>query len=445
MEAGEHLSVLNPWFRTCEANSFHSIAEPPRTDTRDEPERPQGVFSGRPPSDQGCDKFLIMDIASGHSDDVDADEAALEAVELALGQLVGEQPKAILVFTGVRVDARRVLQTIAGRLPDVPLVGATSAAEVSRQRGATDSSVLVLLLSGDGLEVGVGLGRETGDGAQASAVEAVLQARAGLRSEPRLCISFTALDQNPSVELEAVVSALGTPNIPVFGGVAACEYGNSLDTEVLFGVQAHAKAFVVLLIGGGVRHTYAVASGWTPVGGGHTITKLQERNLVVEIDGKPAIDVYSNYLGTPGGFGAMFVHHPLEVAVQGGAVKRVAFGSGPLPGSLLMDGDLPEGASVRLCEFNREQVMEATRQATSQALSDWSGDPPSLALVIECASRLFALGTWMERSAQVVRDTLPPTTQIVGMHSLGEFAPLVDGGPSVVHNCCIVVLLVGAA
>lgn len=385
-----------------------------------------------------------MRFATGHSDDVDADVAALEATEQALAHLDAAEPKAVLVFTGIDVDTRAAVRAIATRLPTVPLVGGTSAAEASRQLGSVESSVLVLLLSGDDLEVGVGLGRATGGEVDAPAVEAIARARAALRSEPSLCISFTTFNRNPSAPLDAVVSALETPSIPVFGGAAACEYGDAIRTEVFFGSEVYDEAFIVLLLGGSVRHAHAVASGWIPVGKTHTVTRVQERNLLVEIDGTPAIEIYRNYLGLPGGFGAMFVHHPLAVACEGGVLQRVAYGAGPLPGSLLMAGNIEEGALVRLSEFDRESVIEATREATSKALSSWGGGAPSVALVVECASRRFALGTRMQRAAEVVRDTLPPTTQVVGMHALGEFAPLSPEHPSVVQNCSIVVLLLGA-
>lgn len=301
--------------------------------------------------------------------------------------------------------------------------------------------MLVLLIAGTDLEVGVGFANATGEELKAAAVAAVGHATATMRSEPRLCISFTTLQQNPSIELEAVVSALGTPSIPAFGGAAACEYGDGLYTEVFFGTEAHPGAFVVLLLGGRIRHAHAVGCGWSPVGATYMVTQVQSRSLVVEIVGKPAIDIDRNYLGAPGGFGAMFVHHPLEVAVGGGCVLRVAYGAGPVPGSLFVDGDIEEGASVRLTEFSRTEVLEATREAMSKALAAWHGDSPGVARVFACSSRRFALGTWLERASEVVCDTLPAATQIVGMHALGEFAPMVDGEASGVHNGCIVVLL----
>lgn len=386
-----------------------------------------------------------MNVATGHSDDVDADVAALEAVEQAVDQLQGAVPKAILVFTGIDVDTKRALQALAARLPNVPMLGATSAAEASRSLGCAESSVLVVLFAGADLDVGLGVGHLTGEEHGAAAVEAVAQATGALHGPPRLCIMLTAFTKNPSTVLEAVTSALATNDVPVFGGCAACEYGEGIHTEVFFGTETYASGFVVLLLGGRVQHGYAVDSGWTPVGSAHTVTQVLERNLVVQIDGKPALDLYRNYLGMPGGFGAMFVHHPLAVTVEAGTLHRVAYGAGPVPGSLFVDGDLAEGASVRLCEFERESVIASARVAVRKALAAWQGEAPSVALIFECASRRFALGTSMQRAAEAVRDALPPSTRIAGMHALGEFAPLVQGGPCELHNCSIVVLLLGGA
>lgn len=379
-----------------------------------------------------------MHVAVGHGESADSNDAARAALEQALNRLGGAEACAVLVFTGVGVDPREVLELVATRLPDVPLVGGTSTAELSRELGPVECSVLIVLFAGEGLEVGAGIGPAT------DAARAVEQAASGMRSPAKLCICVASGSAHSQGHVAQTLTARLGPEVLVVGGGTSDEVGaGDMQPKELFGREVREGSVAVLLLGGALQVTHGIALGWTPVGELHVATKVHGEQLLVELDGRPATDVFTECLGGAGGSGMSFVHHPLAVEVAGGTLLRGAVAAGPLPGSYLLAGDLAEGARLRFCEFDRGALLASSRQAVSSALAAWRGPPPTAALVFECLSRWTVLGTSVRRAAQVLEEALPAGTTLAGAYVGGEFAPFRAGEVAHAHNCSIVVLLLG--
>lgn len=390
-------------------------------------------------------------IAVGSSDDVDGADAAHAALDTAIDQLAGVAPRAAVVFCGAGLDTREVLRVLASRLPGVPLVGGTTLAEMSAQTGAVEGSLVVVLFAGHSLEVGAAAfeqpmsgGEVDSDGLTLAAKQAVEQAAASLPSPPRLCLCFGFHPLGAAVLHAAVLQALGR-EVPVFGGGVIGRMAPDMHGEAFFGERTLSRGAAVLLISGDIQVTHAVAHGFQPVGEPHTITRALKGGLLLEVDGKPALDFYLNHFGVSGGSGAMFVHHPLLVEAADGYLLRGAFAEGPVPGSMALAGEVAEGSRMQLCEFDREGLLAATRTAVGGALAQWRGPPPAGALVFECLTRWYALGTWAPRSLDRLRESVPAGTAIAGAYMGGEFAPFVQGGQGQLHNCSVVALLIGSA
>jgi hypothetical protein len=386
----------------------------------------------------------VVKTAVGHSEDVDPADAGAEAVAQALAALGGHAPRAALVFTGIDVDPKAALDAVSARLPGVLLVGGTTAAEVSRPLGAVECSVLVVLFAGEGLDVGAGCGHQ--GNAEARAAEAVAQARASLTSAPELCICIAS---SPHLELSEVQRALTQhlgPEVLVVGGGSAGEMGKGpLLSKEFFGAEVVESAVVLLLFGKGVRVAHSLELGWSAVSAPFTATRVEGSRVLRELDGRPAGRVFAETLGTAGGPGVTYVHHPLAVTVPDGALLRTAFASGPLPESFLLAGDVAEGATLRFCEFERDTLLASSPEAAARALGRWSGPPPELALVFECLTRWTVLGTSVRDAVASLQAALPSETPLAGVYVGGEFAPFQAGQRGYVHNCSIVVLLVGGA
>jgi hypothetical protein len=384
-----------------------------------------------------------MKVTIGHSEDVDAADAGAEAVTQALAALGGTTPRAALLYTGINVDPRAALDAVTARLPGVPLVGGSTAAEFSRGLGAVECSVLVVLFAGESLEISAGCGRD-GDAATRAA-QAVAQARATLPSPPGLCICLA----NVLLELSEVQRGLNEqlgPDVLVVGGGSVGDLGaGPLRANEFFGADICEGAVVVLLFGKGVQAAHTLELGWTAISAPLTATRIEGTRLLLEVDGRPAAQVFTDTLGDSGDVGIAYVHHPLAVTVPDGTLLRTAFAEGPVPQSFLLAGDVAEGATMRFCEFERDTLLKSSPEAATNALARWSGPPPQAALVFECVTRWAVLGTSAHEAVAALHAALPPETAVAGVYVGGEFAPFRAGQPGYVHNCSIVVLLVGGA
>ena len=393
----------------------------------------------------------MFSVTVGHDDHIDGASAANAALDQALERCDAAVPKAVMVLVGSGVDAQAVLDTLSARLTGIPLVGATTMVQTSDRGGALEDSVLIWLFSGNGLEVGASVYRleaaqspDAIESAIQGARDAVREASGHLEVPARLCLCMGFHPAGPSAFHAGLSQALGS-EVPVIGGGALSTIGSGIAGEVFFGRQRLDNAGVVLLLGGRFQMAHAVAHGFQPVGEVHRITRVVAGSVLAEVDGEPAVNLYRNYLGDAGGAGAAFVHHPLAIETPEGQLLRSAFGIGPVPGSLLLAGEVVEGAAMRLCEFDRESLLNAAQAAVAEALARWRGPPPAIALTFECVTRWFALGTLAPLSLARVRDALPASTVVAGSYVAGEFAPWTAGGSGQVHNCSIVVLLLGAA
>ncbi|MFZ9887571.1 MAG: FIST signal transduction protein [Myxococcota bacterium] len=391
----------------------------------------------------------MLQVTVGASEDINSVDAAHAAIDIALAQLDGNAPRAAVVFLGVGVDRRPALTAIRARLPGVPLIGGTTLAELTRSMGALEGTVQVILFAGDSLEVSAGRfdldvvgGYGDVDELQVAARDAIAAATSTGQDSPKLCVCFGFHPMGAAPLHAAMAQALG-PNVPLFGGGVTSVVGGDLEGEVCYGEELSRNAAVFLLFGGPLQISHAVAHGFRPVGEVHQITGAQARGVLLEVDGRPAMELYRNYLGVPGGEGSMFIHNPIAVETRDGQVLRTAFGQGPSPGSLLMAGEIEEGASMQLCEFDREGLLTASRTAMSDALSGWRGPPPTVALVFECLTRWICLGTWAPRSLDRMSELLPTDTTMAGGYLAGEFAPFRVAGEGYLHNCSVVVLLMG--
>ncbi len=387
----------------------------------------------------------MFQAAIGHSDDVDAKDAVLAVVASCKAQLGAVTPKAGLLLCGAEMDHAVVLEELERAWPGVPMVGGSSGGEASNQLGFTEDSVLLLMLAGDEVEVGVGFGLDADKDVHAAAAAAVASAQKGLRGPPKVCISICEGDTvSPSEIVDALQQVLG-PDVPVVGGAASCTLTRPGFARQFVGRKVFRGAVTVLLLGGRVRVGHGMACGWKPIGKTRTITKAQG-NLLMELDGLPAADVYESYIGKVSeGSGVLFKHHPLAIQEPGNHhfYLRAAYARGPVPGSLWCAGHVPQGVEVRMTEADRSDVLGGAAESLALAAAMYGAGKPQLALMFSCALRRAVLGTWTEREVDLVRQQVGPDVPLMGFYSFGEFSPVEQGRPARVFNGTIVSLFLG--
>lgn len=201
------------------------------------------------------------------------------------------------------------------------------------------------------------------------------------------------------------------------------------------------------LYGSAVRVSYGCGGGWENFGIPRKVTR-SEGNVLFELDGKPALDLYERYLGDEAaGMPGTALFYPLKVwdpAHPDRDVVRAVLAVDRQARSVTLAGDVVQGSRAQLMrgEFNRlvEGAAEAARQALSPPMTG-----PRLALVVSCIARRMLMGQRTEDEIQAVADLLGVDTVRLGFYSYGEIAPHATSGACELHNQTMTVTLISEA
>jgi hypothetical protein len=379
----------------------------------------------------------------GHSDDVDVDDAISELLEQCERDLAGEQPKGGVLYSTNEYDSERVLAAIAQRWPGLPLVGASTAGEMSSRLGFREDSICLTLFAGDDVAVRASNGPNAVHDLEGALDGVVAGLGAG---KPALCILIAPATVNVSDVLRGVHARMGERSCPIVGGLSG-DHTLSLDTWQFFGANTLQDSISVLALYGDFSVGVGVASGWFPIGRRHTVTR-SDGAAVYEIDGKPAIEMYQGLWNdrVTGNLGEF----PLAVFDHEDPTKfflRAAMVIDSEAGCVRFAGDVPQGASVCLTEVVPEGLLSGTRASLQEALGNFHGAHADVALLFSCAARKWVLGTRakeeMDQFLASIEELAQAKLPLAGFYAFGEISPLAGSGAPVLHNETCVTVLVG--
>jgi hypothetical protein len=375
----------------------------------------------------------------------DAEQSAHDAAEQMLDQL-GTNPDVVLVFTAAKFAPDQVLKGLWSRLsPRTKLVGCTSDVEVDA-RGAIRRSVSVTGLALSGIEART---FQVASGENESRGKAAASALGP--DEPSAIVAFPdVLESNGTRFLLGLQNGVGK-HVPIVGGAPAAS-GSTSKTYSLCEHDFAMGGTSGVALYGPVQIVSAARSGYTPVGARRTITKV-DGTAILEFDGTPALDAYLEHVGTrwledtnmTSEFPLGVVDGPLGTQVQSdGLVKlvRAIFRIDRERKALILGGDLPAGAVIRVLRAGSEDVLRGAEQATQLALAQMV-NKPDLALIFSCISRRATLGPRYRDECKTAFSRLPEDTAKGGFYTFGELSPV--GGITMHHESTFTIALLRAS
>ncbi len=170
--------------------------------------------------------------------------------------------------------------------------------------------------------------------------------------------------------------------------------------------------------------TFSIYGGWTPFGPERVVTKSDD-NILFELDGQPALDLYKTYLGDKAKDlpGAALLY-PLNVKVQidDQPIVRSILNIDETNNSVILAGDIPENAKVQLMMTNVDNIANASERAAKQAMN-LRQNKPELAMLVSCIGRKLVLDQRVEEEVEEVIEVIGQDSTISGFYSYGEIAP----------------------
>lgn len=372
----------------------------------------------------------------------------------ALDGLTEVQPQVVLAFGGSVFFQDGLLgKRLREKFPDALIAGCSSAGEIVNDSAVYDDTLVVTALhepnttffiasakvgsADNSFSAGHALGRELAE----HHVDSVF-------------ILAPGLDINGSALSDGVAAALGS-DVVVTGGLAGdgprfqktytlCDDAISSDTAVAIGQH-----------GGSLAVSYGSAGGWEPFGPERRVTRAV-RNVLYELDGKPALELYKEYLGEKAReLPASGLLYPFSIKKEGGTATTEGIMSGGLTrtilnideknGSLVLAGDMPEGSMVRLMHAKTGGLVNGAIQASKQACDAVSANAPCLGILVSCIGRKLVMGHDVDEEVGVVKSALGPKAVITGFYSYGEICAMGknDRKPCL-HNQTMTITRVGA-
>jgi hypothetical protein len=222
------------------------------------------------------------------------------------------------------------------------------------------------------------------------------------------------------------------PRVVVTGGLAgdADRFGNTW--VIADDRPTEGMVVAVGLHGGALVMGHGSRGGYGDFGPQRLVTR-SESNVLYELDGQPALDLYEQYLGELAaglpGSGLLF---PLAISdgPRGEPLVRTMLAVHPATRSITFAGDIPQGWTAQLMRADFDRLVDGAAQAAAEtaqtaAMAEVVGD--CLAVAISCVGRRLVLKERVEEELEVAVDGLPAGTQLVGFYSYGEISPLASG------------------
>lgn len=179
---------------------------------------------------------------------------------------------------------------------------------------------------------------------------------------------------------------------------------------------------------------YGSMGGWDSFGVERLVTK-SEGNVLYEIDGEPALDLYKSFLGDNAkNLPASGLLFPLSMRNKDdeSPLVRTILGIDEDAKSLTFAGDIPTGSFVRLMKSNSYKLIDGAEEAAQVLAKDIIKDP-EFAILISCVGRKLVIKQLIDEEVEAVSDVLNEPV-VTGFYSYGELAPFMKFSSCELHN-----------
>ncbi|MFZ4715253.1 MAG: FIST signal transduction protein [Bacteriovoracaceae bacterium] len=231
---------------------------------------------------------------------------------------------------------------------------------------------------------------------------------------------------NGTALIKGLTNTLGH-DLNLSGGLA----GDGADFKNTFvlvdGQPTENAATAVAFYGDNISMNSSAQGGWITFGLSRTITK-SEANVLYELDGKPALELYKQFLGEQAkklpSSALLFPIYLISGAdqVARNAVRTI-LSVDEKNQSMTFAGDVPVGSNIQLMRASHEDLIKAAKIASSNSAMKLDHSIETVSLIVSCVGRRLVLGENTENEIEEVLQNLPKNTTQTGFYSYGEIAP----------------------
>ena len=359
--------------------------------------------------------------------------------KVALSKLPSKSPLPdanwVLVFTSPsRLKERGFTKTLQKRYPNAEIIGCSTSGEISSD-GAHDDSVQITAMLWERSTLKF-LAKPINTMAQSHSLGAQIATELQQPDLKGVFLLSDGLNINGSELVDGVQEVLS--DIPITGGLA----GDGTDfsqTLLLHNDRVHDRMVIAVGIYG--EHAIVTSGedgGWKPYGPPRKVTRSL-KNVVYELDNKPALPLYKMYIGQhyANGLPASGLDFPFAIMAEDKTVIviRTVAAVDANDNSMSFFGNVDEGSTIRFLRSDHDRLVNAASDAATQILNKGINlNDKALAICVSCVGRKLVMKDQLSDEVFAVQRLLGVQTGITGFYSYGEICSGDDDSHSSLHN-----------
>ena len=357
-----------------------------------------------------------------------------------------------IVFTSFDLGYPGLLNTIASHLGGAPILGCSNQVILSSQGISTEGIAILLLSFPQGIASNTACVKKMATTSPLNLGYELGRALIHDFHSPARDLSIIFSDElvrDGSRLISGMQEQLGT-SFPLVGACSSNNLGAS-QSCLYFNKNVFKNGAHGIILGGKLNFGIGVKHGWQPLGKPRRVTK-SHANIVYEIDGSAAVRFYEEYFAFNTNelrkeLSHISVLYPIGLHLSGEEeylLRNII--SIEADGSLIVQGDVPEGSEIRLMIGTKESCLAATREALDEIKTRLRGVEISFLLVFNSISRYILLGKSAHEELEIIKEGVGRDIPIIGLYTYGELAPLTAisyRGRSYLHNQTITIVAIG--
>lgn len=329
----------------------------------------------------------------------------------------------VLVFAAPEYrDFLEPLNDLRENFPKALILGCSSSGEIFNQN-ILDNSFIVSVIHFEKSTIAYASAQVNDAEESLSAGKEIAEKLSNDKLKSVLVLS-DGLNVNGSALVEGMTANLPS-DVIITGGLAGD--GDRFEATWVIGDGTLESGVVVAvgMYGDDLQINYGSKGGWDMFGTERKITS-SEGNVVYEIDGMPALELYKKFLGERADeLPSAALLFPLSIRENHKSenqVVRTILSIDEDAQSMTFAGDVPEGWSAQLMKANFDRLIDGAYGAGVMAkIAGQNSD--TLAIAISCVGRRLVLGERTEEEIEATMEGVTDKVKQVGFYSYGEISP----------------------
>jgi hypothetical protein len=349
-------------------------------------------------------------------------DAAGEACRDAVSALDGEVGL-LLAFTSGERDFEQDASEMTAAANGAPNAGMTGKGLFGPQ-GPLDEGCVAMAF-GPSVSAGTAVAEGASADLRSAGKTCTAEALAKLGTEADVVLLFIDSTRGDIADTVSGAYEAAGPAVPLAGGAAGGPekrhfQDGGVTTDSIVAVAIHSEGPL------GIGNTQTCKTLGSP-----SILTRSSGQLVEEIDGRPAEEVYLEQLGFKGlafddeEFESMAITHPIaQPELHGDFRLRHVLGRTE-DGAIILGTGIPESAVIEFTELDFDELLASGAASVKTAIGALGRAVPRAALVFDCAGRRRALQEGIPQEVEAITSALgDPGPPLVGLYTHGEVARL---------------------